>query len=83
MAREAEAEAHFRKNRQVICNQQLIQFFAVLAIAVPLPLTGIVFWAMFGLSSPLAVQSVAAFWAVAATTYFGMNLYVKIKQRKP
>jgi hypothetical protein len=83
MTREAEAEAWVRGRKRTIHSQLLIQFFAVLAIAAPLPITALVFWAAFGLALPLVIQSIVALWVITTIVYFGMSIYTRIKQRNP
>jgi hypothetical protein len=83
MTREAEAEALVRGRKRTIHSQLLIQFLAVLAIATPLPITALVFWAAFGLAQPIVIQSIAALWATTTIVYFGMSIYTRIKQRNP
>jgi hypothetical protein len=83
MTREAEVEAWLRGRKRTIHSQLLIQFLAVLAIATPLPITALVFWAAFSLDLPFVIQSIVALWAITAIVYVGMSIYIRIKQRNP
>jgi hypothetical protein len=82
MTKQAEAEAFVNKSRRVIHNQSLIQLLAVFAIAMPLPLTGLIFWTAFGLSSPIIAQTMATLWIAATIVYVASTTYVKARQRK-
>jgi len=80
MTREAEAEAWVRKGRRAVHNQFLIQVLAVLAIVVPLPVVVAVFWAVFGLASPLIIQGIVVLWAAATIVYAALLVYTRIRQ---
>jgi hypothetical protein len=82
MTREDEAEAWVRKSRRVVHNQFLIEVLAVLAIAIPLPLVMTVFWAMFGLGSPVIIQGIIVLWAATTVIYAALATYARIRQRK-
>jgi len=82
MTREAEAEAWVRRSRKALHNQFLIQILAVLAIVVPLPLVAVVFWAAFGLASPMVIQGFLVLWATATVTYAATMVYTRIRDRK-
>lgn len=82
MTREAEAEAWIRKNRRIIHDQSLIQFFAVIALTSPIPLVTIAFWAVFGLASPVIIQGIFASWAASALIYVALAIYTRIRQGK-
>jgi hypothetical protein len=82
MTREDEAEAWVRKSRRVVHNQFLIGVLAVLAIAMPLPLIMTVFWAMFGLGSPVIIQCVIVLWVAATVVYAALAAYARRRQRK-
>jgi hypothetical protein len=82
MTRLAEAEAWVRRNRRLIHNQPLIQFLSVIAIIMPLPMATLVFWAAFGLASPLVIQSLIGAWTAAIIIYASMAVYTKIEHRK-
>jgi hypothetical protein len=83
MTREDEAEAWVRKSRRVVHNQFLIGVLAVLAIAIPLPLVMTIFWAVFGLASPVIIQCVIVTWAATTAVYAALAAYARIRQRKP
>jgi hypothetical protein len=80
--REAEAEAWVRRKRRAIHNHFLIQAIAVLALVVPFPLVGVIFWALFDVAHPVIIQGIFFLWAIAAVTYTAMLAYTKVKQRK-
>jgi hypothetical protein len=82
MTKEAEIEAWVRRRRRrIIHNQLLIQMSAILSIALPIPLTALVFWALFGLGSPIIIQSLVTLWVIATIIYAALSIYIKIKQR--
>ena len=78
-----EAEAWVHRSRRMIHNQPLIQLLSVIAITVPLPIAAFVFWAAFGLASPLVIQSLIGLWAAAMIVFATMTIYTKIERRKP
>lgn len=80
MTREDEAEAWVRGKKWVVHNQLFIQLLAVLAIVVPLPLVAVIFWAVFGLASPLVIQGIVVLWAVATIAHAALFVYSKIRQ---
>jgi hypothetical protein len=83
MTKEAEVEAWVRRrSRRIIHNQLLIQVSAILAIAIPLPLVALFFWAVFGLGSPIIIQSIITLWVIVTIIYAALSIYIKIKQRK-
>lgn len=82
MTKEAEVEAWIRRrNRRIIHNQLLIQLSAMLAIAVPFPLTALIFWATFGLGSPIIIGGIITLWVVASVVYAALSIYIRIRQR--
>jgi len=66
----------------MIHNQVLIQLLSVIAIIVPLPMAALVFWTVFGLASPLVLQSLIGLWAATMIIYATMAIYTKIERRK-
>jgi uncharacterized RDD family membrane protein YckC len=82
MTREAEAEAWVRRGRRAVHNQFFIQALAVLAIVVPLPLVATIFWAVFGLASPMIIQGIVVLWAAATIAYAALFVYTRIRQGK-
>jgi len=81
MTKEAEIEAWIRGRKRIIHNQYLIQALTVLAMIVPLPLTSLVFWIVFGLGLPIVIQGIVSSWLAAAIIYVVWSAYVRIKQR--
>jgi|GEM_PF-2082285 len=84
MTKEAEVEAWVRRrSRRIIHNQLLIQVLAVLAIVVPFPLAALIFWVVFGVGSPVIIQSIITLWVAVTVIYAALCVYIKIKQKKP
>jgi hypothetical protein len=82
MTKEAEIEAWVRRRRRrIIHNQLLIQASAILSVVIPLPLVALIFWIVFGLGSPIIIQSLVTLWVIAAIIYAALSIYIKIKQR--
>ena len=78
-----EAEAWIRGKRRMVHNQSLIQFFAILAIIIPLPDVASVFWVTFGLGCAIAIQIILGLWASVAVIYSTSVVCIRIRQRKP
>jgi hypothetical protein len=81
MTKEAEIEAWIRGRKRIIHNQYLIQALTVLAMIVPLPLTSLLFWIVFGLGLPIVIQGIVSSWLAATIIYVVWSAYVRIKQR--
>jgi hypothetical protein len=82
MTKEAEIEAWVRRRRRrIIHNQLLIQASAILSVVIPLPLVALIFWIVFGLGSPIIIQSLVTLWVIATIIYAALSIYIKIKQR--
>lgn len=82
MTRETEAEAWVRGDRQIIHSQKLIQLLTVFAIAMPLPIMALTFWAVFGLNSPIVIQSITTTWVVSTIAYGACAVHTRMKQRR-
>jgi hypothetical protein len=68
----AEAEAWARtKPKRIIHNQTLIQLLAILAVAVPLPASGVIMYVVFCVAPTVAIPSIIVLWffAVAFEVY--------------
>jgi hypothetical protein len=76
---QAEAEAWVRKPKRIIQNQSLIQLVAVLAIMVPLPTVGIVFWLVFAVCPSIVIPIIIAAWIAASVIYASLSVYARIK----
>jgi hypothetical protein len=81
LTREAEAEAWVRKPKRIIHNQSLIQILIMLAMIIPLPLVGVVFWLLFAFASPIVIQTVVLVWTASTVIYGTTATYVRVKER--
>lgn len=74
------ADAWFRKPRRIIHNQKLIQTLLTVAFMIPMPLAAGSMW-LIANSPPILIQAVFFTWLIAALTYLGLILYVRVKNR--
>lgn len=74
MDNDKDRSALYEKPRRIIHNQLLIELLIVLAVAVPVPLAGFVFWAVFAVCPFVVVPAILVVWAVGVFGYVVVRL---------
>lgn len=78
--RQAQAEAWIRKPKRTTHNQWLIELIIMLAIAVPIPLCGVIFALAFAI--PYTPLYILVTWAISSCLYIGVRIYVRTSEKK-
>lgn len=83
MDEESQGEAWVRKKpRRIIQNQILIQLLIILSMAAPIPLTGVIFWLIFGIAPVIVVPSILIAWIIISVSFITIQLHIERRNKK-
>ena len=71
--------AIYGKPRMIIHNQIVIQLLIILAIAAPIPLTGVAFYCVFCIAPSVVIPFCVVLWAALVVVYGLIYVYVKVR----
>jgi hypothetical protein len=81
--KQAQAEAWIRKKpKRIIQNQTLIILLMILAVGVPIPATGFLFYCVFCVAPSYVIPICLSLWAVCSVSYIVMRLHVERQNKK-